>query len=238
MKKHSAFYIIVIAGIIGLSNAAAIANTIDLTSGYWAVSAGHWTGSKLVIQTQTQQGSDFKVTGYFDWIKSGSFVGREILEGTFFNDFSLHLVGKYKSGEISLCIYNAHVNVEGTEIIGGTWTRTSGGSVAGTWSAVISDYQAGYEAGIQKCKNDPASCGINTGIGVCNQLQLQTKYVEGYNAGCSACTGSSGECATFNMFTNTLHVPCLDMGTIYWLDLSMTGSDPVMLELIGFGESN
>ena len=36
--------------------------------------------------------------------------------------------------------------------------------------------------------------------------------------------------------SNTLHVPCFNGGsTMYWLDLELTGSDPVTLELKDLG---
>lgn len=40
-------------------------------------------------------------------------------------------------------------------------------------------------------------------------------------------------CATFNLFTNTLNVPCLDMGDIYWVDMMLEGDH---LSISGFGE--
>jgi hypothetical protein len=75
-------------------------------------------------------------------------------------------------------------------------------------------------------ESDPATCYT--------QADLDAARVQGYEAGLAAC-GADGECATFNMFTNTLHVPCLDLGAKYWLDLSLRDSDPVTLALTGIG---
>ncbi len=77
-------------------------------------------------------------------------------------------------------------------------------------------YNEGFEAGKQYCINNPSACGL-----------------------CAQCGSGNvdGECASFNMFTNTLHIPCLDMGESYWLDLMLINSDPVRLEMTGFGRN-
>ncbi len=85
-------------------------------------------------------------------------------------------------------------------------------------------YNDGFEAGKEYCINNPSACGIDTGgeeeCPVCQ------------------CSPSQDGCeASFNMFTNTLHVPCLEMGKSYWLDLELINSEPVQLELKGFGEN-
>ncbi len=47
---------------------------------------------------------------------------------------------------------------------------------------------------------------------------------------------NTNNCSTFNIFSNTLHVPCFNGGsTMYWLDLELTGSEPVTLELKDLG---
>ncbi len=73
------------------------------------------------------------------------------------------------------------------------------------------DVDAAFEAGKQYCKTHPSECGMDT-----------INYV--------------GECASFNIFTNTLHIPCFNMGKNYWLDLKLTNSNPVQFELSGYGE--
>ena len=83
-------------------------------------------------------------------------------------------------------------------------------------------YNEGFEAGEEYCKNNPASCGIDIG----EQKECPI---------CECSTTTDGCEASFNMSTNTLHVPCLDMGKSYWLDLELINLDPVQLELKGFG---
>ncbi len=47
---------------------------------------------------------------------------------------------------------------------------------------------------------------------------------------------NTDNCSTFDIFSNTLHVPCFNGGsTMYWLDLELTGSEPVTLELKDLG---
>ena len=52
-------------------------------------------------------------------------------------------------------------------------------------------------------------------------------------------TTSSGACATFNLFTNTLRVPCLDLGSgiTYRLDLQLIAGNPTLFQLVDFGEN-
>ena len=118
------------------------------------------------------------------------------------------------------------------------------------------NYNEGFEAGKAYCKSNPSVCGISRGY---TDDDLQRAKEEGYQEGKEFCRLHPSECgievdqeespictyeavvdsceATFNMFTNTLHVPCLDMGKSYWLDLELISSEPVQLELKGFGEN-
>lgn len=63
-------------------------------------------------------------------------------------------------------------------------------------------------------------------------------YEEGYQAGVATCDNpapvADSNCATFDLFTNTLKVPCLDMGSIYWVDMMLEGNH---LTITGFGET-
>ena len=46
------------------------------------------------------------------------------------------------------------------------------------------------------------------------------------------------QCATFDFFTLTLHVPCFALqGTSFWLDLGLISTDPVLFTLNGWGEN-
>lgn len=64
------------------------------------------------------------------------------------------------------------------------------------------------------------------------------RYDEGYQAGIATCDNSTpvpnSNCATFDLFTNTLKVPCLDMGSIYWVDMMLEGNH---LTITGFGKN-
>jgi hypothetical protein len=48
----------------------------------------------------------------------------------------------------------------------------------------------------------------------------------------------TAQCATFDFLTNTLHIPCLNLGTTsYWLDLGLVGYDPITFEIKNFGDN-
>ncbi len=76
-------------------------------------------------------------------------------------------------------------------------------------------YTAGFEAGKEYCRSNPSACDIPVG---------------------STSPNTPSSCASFNIFTNTLHVPCLDLGTEnYWLDMMLEGTDPIRFTLTDFG---
>lgn len=90
------------------------------------------------------------------------------------------------------------------------------------------------------CINNPSACGWS---GEYTESELNTArengYQEGYEAGIATCddpnpVNPDSNCATFNLFTNTLNVPCLDMGEIYWVDLKLE-NDHLIID--GFGEA-
>jgi hypothetical protein len=76
------------------------------------------------------------------------------------------------------------------------------------------DYNSGFEAGKQFCIDNPAACGISTGSSNC-----ESSY------------------ATFNFFTNTLHIPYFKISdnATYWLDLILENTNPVGFVLNNFG---
>ena len=46
----------------------------------------------------------------------------------------------------------------------------------------------------------------------------------------------SGGCtATFNPVTSIVHIPCFDLGTIFWLDLGVSSWDPLLLYITNYG---
>ncbi len=97
-------------------------------------------------------------------------------------------------------------------------------------------YDSGYLAGKQYCINNPSACGISTG----------GDYQAGYDAGYAACQSSCSSassvepttCASFDFFSNSLHIPCFSSGSSsYWLDLKIINDNPVQLELTDFGQN-
>lgn len=94
-----------------------------------------------------------------------------------------------------------------------------------------SELSAQYEAGKQYCIDNPEDCGIDVGS------NYHTGYDQGYIDGQAACKDSDN-CSTFEVFSNTLHIPCFDGGSAtYWLDLELTGSEPITLELKDLGKN-
>lgn len=86
----------------------------------------------------------------------------------------------------------------------------------------------------------PCEGGANTqaDLEAAEQKGYDRGYQEGLNASCDnpITPISADNCATFDVFTNTFHVPCFNAGTaIYWLDWELTGSDPIGLELKDIG---
>ncbi len=44
-------------------------------------------------------------------------------------------------------------------------------------------------------------------------------------------------CASYNVHTGNLHIPCLVLGKNYWLDLKLINVNPIQLQLISIGEN-
>ncbi len=90
------------------------------------------------------------------------------------------------------------------------------------FSAIIvtdDEHCGDFEAGKQYCINNPNACGLYSSCD-CGENVVRNM------------------CATFDFFTNTLHIPCLDLGISYWLDLKLINTEPVQLELTDFGKIN
>ncbi|MBW2305472.1 MAG: LamG domain-containing protein [Deltaproteobacteria bacterium] len=50
-------------------------------------------------------------------------------------------------------------------------------------------------------------------------------------------TGADGQCATFDIVTNTFHIPCFSIGTdSYWIDMSLASLNPTQFELSNYGQ--
>ena len=114
------------------------------------------------------------------------------------------------------------------------------------------EYNEGFEAGKATCEEDTnceqviayakvpdADCWVMFSTPCDVPEDWETVYEEPSNM-CGAVEATSSEntdnCSTFDIFSNTLHVPCFNGGsTMYWLDLELTGSEPVTLELKDLG---
>ena len=111
----------------------------------------------------------------------------------------------------------------------------------GTVLAPSKYYNKGFEEGKKFCKNNPEECGI----------YRDESFKEGYEEGYDDCLIESiidallsdellysENCeASFNILTNTLYVPCLDIEGEYWLDLKLINANPIQFELTGFGKN-
>lgn len=88
--------------------------------------------------------------------------------------------------------------------------QNPGGEGACSSDALEKARQEGFQQGVEYCRQNPAACGLS----------------------------GSSSCATFDFFKNTLHVPCLGIGTTsYWLDLQLEGTNPVRFRLSNFGQN-
>lgn len=77
------------------------------------------------------------------------------------------------------------------------------------------------------CEFDPDFKGTLDEIYVYNRDLSKSEIQELMSGGCTA---------TFDYATSTLHVPCLNLGTIsWWLDLGTYSSNPFLLNITNFG---
>ncbi len=112
--------------------------------------------------------------------------------------------------------------------IGGTW---NGGDYIGKMDD-IRIYRRTLSASEIQVLFQLGPCGSDC----FTQADIDAAYQAGYNAGLAASSsGTVGGCATYDLFTNKLHIPCLDLGATYWLDLTVTGANPLLFELTDFG---
>jgi len=117
----------------------------DLTAGTWDIensidlSGLTWNESTLVFTSQTPNGDDAGLAGYFDWVGSGGQFGRENFIGTIFSDHTLQLFGQeidptLPASGIVTGTYAATVTTDGSRILDGTWSAT--GAIPGEWEAL------------------------------------------------------------------------------------------------------
>lgn len=122
---------------------AALVN-VDLTAGTWLVKgidngSTRFDGSTLVFETQTLQGQDFSLTGYFNWVGSGGQFGRENFTGTLFSNQDLLQLSGFEivRPSIGLGIANYSATLaSATEIVNGSWNG-AGVTPSSNWSATL-----------------------------------------------------------------------------------------------------
>jgi hypothetical protein len=79
---------------------------------------------------------------------------------------------------------------------------------------------------------DTASFWIDLGLIGYDPINFEIK-----NFADNGSSGNLSECATFDFFTNTFHIPCFILENVsYWLDLSLVSYDQIRLQLANFGE--
>jgi len=143
-KTTQTFLLMVMVCTLFVSQARA--QDVDLTGDTWDVSGRDafftWDDTVLKFTSQITDGSDFNLTGYFDWVGSNGGFGKEVFEGILFSDGSLTLTGLRlephpvlggPSG-IGITTYAAQVANDGNSIINGTWAGSA--TTRGTWEAV------------------------------------------------------------------------------------------------------
>ncbi len=136
MRKLNVIVFLLFLSLSVSANAA----TVDLTNKLWVVDGfdtASWLGSELVFTSQTANGNNDLLEGFFDWKSNGVDRGRELFTGTLFSDLSLNIEGFQLINPISiqLAIYDGEVTPGGKSIINGTWTTVGGGT--GVWSAAV-----------------------------------------------------------------------------------------------------
>ncbi|MEX0268806.1 PEP-CTERM sorting domain-containing protein [Leptolyngbyaceae cyanobacterium UHCC 1019] len=119
---------------------AEAANIVNLTQGQWEVTGSdsvNWNGSDLVFETQSPNGADFNITGYFDWYSREVYRGRELFTGTYTSNGLLNLRGFQLINPIGIGLANYQAEVlSPSQIDNGTWRL---GGIRGIWTAINSN---------------------------------------------------------------------------------------------------
>lgn len=113
----------------------------DLNAGYWQISGSDnrgvsWNGSKLHFLTDSPNGGNHSLSGYFEWTSDRGEFGRENFAGTLFSNNHLSLDGTaivQPASGIITAHYEADLTPLGTQLINGSWTN----GIPGVWSAVL-----------------------------------------------------------------------------------------------------
>ncbi|MCG8429423.1 MAG: hypothetical protein MI754_18895 [Chromatiales bacterium] len=148
MKKPTTYAVHVVRSLIffliafsSINPAHAIPPGFDATKGTWLISgrdsAGTaWDGSTIHFESQTADGNDLTVKGYFNWVGSNGSYGRENFTGTLYADGNIHLTGfeiVQPASSLALGDYVAVLDATGTQLNNGAWGGS--GIPSNDWSA-------------------------------------------------------------------------------------------------------
>ena len=97
-------------------------------------------------------------------------------------------------------------------------------------------YTQGIEEGKRFCFQNPEACGIDVSTEGYTAADLEAARKAGYQEGITSCSSSvcdTVNAATYNLLSNTLHIPVLELGApvTYWADFSVIGGEPLTLIL-------
>jgi hypothetical protein len=101
----------------------------QLGSGRWLltgndVAGNSWNGSTITFESQTDQGGNYSLSGYFNWVGSNGAYGRENFTGTLFANNKLQLIGTEivnPAFGIVTSNYNADLAPGEKNIVNGSW---------------------------------------------------------------------------------------------------------------------
>lgn len=131
--------------VVGVGVFHSSVHAVDLTGDLWDVTGRDvnftWDESDLMFTSQTPNGADFDLEGYFDWVGTNGGFAREVFVGTLSADLSLSLTGIRLEPHPTLggptgvgsTSYTAQVTADGNNITG-LWDGTP--VTEGSWEAV------------------------------------------------------------------------------------------------------
>lgn len=110
-------------------------------------------------------------------------------------------------------------------------TRTPGNANVGWLSGTMDDIRI-----YNRALSDSEIQQLYTGS-TCSQSDYNAAYQQGYNDAVKSLTSAgTTQCASYDFFTATIHMPCFNLyGTNYWLDMGTYSSDPLLFELTNYG---
>lgn len=158
---------------------AEAASLVNLTQGQWEVTgsdSANWNGSDLVFETQSPNGADFNIAGYFDWYSRGVYRGRELFAGTYTANGSLTFTGfqLVKPIAIQLANYRAEV-LSPSQISNGAWSGLSS-FISGRWSAANESTVAESDPNTAAVPEPSSMLGLGIVAFAGAMLKRRTKY--------------------------------------------------------------